>query len=77
MEDLKAYFDSQNEPKYLSKAKAKSEVKKDILATIVSQYIGRDYCLISNMNKIYGIIWVKCTPGIQSGLTGNEDLLYK
>ena len=57
MENPKASFDTKNEPKYLYKDEAKSEVKKAILDAIVRQYIDRDAILVSNMNKIYVIIW--------------------
>ena len=39
MEDPKASFDTKKEPKYLNKTETRSEVKKYILAKIVSRYI--------------------------------------
>ena len=41
MEDPKVSFDAKNEPKYLDETEAKSEVMKDILTSIVRQYIDR------------------------------------
>ena len=76
MEDPKASFDTNNEPKDLIEAEAKSEIKKSILDTIVSKY-ERGARLVSNMNKIYGIIWGQCTPGPQSVLNRNNDFFYK
>ena len=64
MEDPKASFNIQNGPKYLNETEAKSEFKKAILAVRVRQYIEREARLISDMNKIYVIIWVQCTPGL-------------
>ena len=58
MEDPKDSFDTKNEQKYLNETEAKSEFKKSILATRVRRYIEREAILVSNMNMIYGIIWV-------------------
>ena len=77
MEDLKASFDTKNEPKDLNESEVRSEVKKDILAVRVRRYIEREAILVSNMNKIYGIIRGQCTPVLQSVLKGNEDLHSK
>ena len=65
MEDPKAYFNIKNEPKYLNKTEAKSEVKKGILSAIVRQYIEKYSSLVSN------IIWGQCNTGIKSVLKGN------
>ena len=50
---------------------------RQILATILRQYIEIEAILVSNMNKIYGIIWGQCTPGLQSVFKGNEDFPNK
>ena len=71
MEYSKASLDAKNEPKYLDETEANYEVQKAILAARVRQYIERWARLVSNMNKIYCIIWGQCTPGIQSVLKGN------
>ena len=68
MEDPKAYLDTKNETKYLNEAEAKSRFKKYVLAERGRQYIEREVILVSNRNKIYGIIWGYCTPGLQSVL---------
>ena len=68
MEDPKASFET---------IESKSEFKKYILATRVRQYIERESILVSNMKKMYIIIWVQCTPGIQLVLKVNKDLPYK
>ena len=47
------------------------------MAERVRQYIDREAQLVSNMNKLYGIIWGQCTPGLKSVLKGNEDFFYK
>ena len=65
MEDPKAIFDTKNELKYLNETGANYEVKKAIIAARVRQYIEREVRLVSNMNKIYGIIWGQCTLGLQ------------
>ena len=39
--NLKAYFDTNNKPKYLTTDEAKSEVKKSILVSKVRQFIER------------------------------------
>ena len=65
MVNTKAYFGAKNEPKGLDETEAKYEVNKYVFAAIVSQYIDRRVRLVSNMNKIYGIIWVQCTPRLQ------------
>ena len=70
MEHPKAYFDSRNKPKYLNEAEAKYEVKVDILDARERQYIEIEARLVSNMNKIYGIVWGQCNPGLQSVLKG-------
>ena len=77
MEDLKASFDTKNEPKDLNESEVRSEVKKDILAVRVRRYIEREAILVSNMNKVYGIIRGQCTPVLQSVLKGKEDLTSK
>ena len=71
MEDPKACFVTKNEPKHFDETEAKSEVKKDILSARVRKYIYREKRLVANMNKIYGIMWVECTPGLQSVLKVN------
>ena len=50
---------------------------RQILDTIVREYIEIEAILVSNMNIIYGIIWGQCTPGLQSHLKVNEDFPYK
>ena len=65
MEDTKVSSDAKNEPKYLDETEAKSEVNKAILCARVRHYIEKEERLISNMNKTYGIILGKCTPGLQ------------
>ena len=77
MEDLKSSLDTKNEPKNLKKAEAKSEVKKYILDARVRQYPEREAIFFSNMNKNYGIICVKFTPGLQSVFKGNENFPSK
>ena len=63
--DPKATSNAKNEPKYLTSYEAKYKVNKAILAEIVRHYIEREARLGFNMNKIYGIIWVQFTLGIQ------------
>ena len=77
MEDPMASFETKNEPKDLYETESKSEFKKYVLATRVRHYIERESILVSNMNKMYIIIWVQCTPGIQSVLKVNKYLPYK
>ena len=72
-EGLHVFFYYNNKPEDLTKEESSSEVNKAILAAIVRQYIKREARLASNMNKIYGTIWGKCTPGLQSVLKGNEE----
>ena len=55
--DTESFFYASNKPKNPTSYEAKSEVKKSILAEIVCQYIERETSLVSNINKIYGIIW--------------------
>ena len=69
----KASFDTKNEPTQLNEAEANSVVKKAILASRLRYCIYREARLVSNMNKIYGIIWGQCTTGLQSVLKGNEE----
>ena len=69
----KAYFDANNEHKYLTSDEGKYEVKKVILYPRVRQYIEREARLGSKINKIYSIIWGQCTPGLKLALKGNED----
>ena len=69
----KASFETKNEPTHLNEAEANYDVKKAILASRVRYCIYREARLVSNMNKIYGIIWGQCTPGLQSVLKGNEE----
>ena len=57
--DPKSSFDANNEPKDLTPYEENYEVKKEILATSVRQYIESCSKLASKMNIIYGIIWVK------------------
>ena len=77
MDDIKDPFDNKKEPKYLNETEAESEVKKAILAATVRWYIETEARLVSNMNRIYGIIWRQCTSGIHSVLKGNEYFLSK
>ena len=64
MEDTKASFYTKKS-KHLDETVAKSEFKKAILVARVRKYIEREVRLVSNMNKIYGIIWGQCTLGLQ------------
>ena len=50
-----------------------SEVDKDVLASRVRKYTKRGSILASNMNRIYGFIWLQFPPGIQPLLKGNND----
>ena len=61
----------------LDETETKYEVKKDIPSKRTRQYIEMETRLVSNMNKIYGIIWGQCTPGLQSVLKENEDFPSK
>ena len=72
MEDPKSFFGAKDKLKYLDETEAKYGVKKSIPAAISRQYIDREVRLVPNMNKIYGIILVKFTPGLQSVLKVNE-----
>ena len=65
IEDPKAPFDTNNEPKYLNETEAKSEFKKYVLDERVRKYIEREARLVSSMKKSYGIICGYCTPGLQ------------
>ena len=55
--DPKTSFDAKNERKYITSYKEKSVVNKSILAATLRQYIDREARFVSNMNKIYVIIW--------------------
>ena len=70
--DIKSSFDAKNEPKNLNPYGARSEVKKAILASRVRNYIVKWEILASNMNRIYGIIWGRFNPGLQSVLKGKK-----
>ena len=72
--DPKASFDAINEPKYLTPYDSKSEAKKAIPDSILRQYTEREAIFVSNMNNIYGIIWGKCTLGLQSFTSKTEKL---
>ena len=76
MEDPKASFYTKNEPIYLNKAGAKSEVKKYILNSIIRQYIEREVRLVSNTQKMYGIIWGQCNSGLRSVLKENLNFPF-
>ena len=69
----KSSFDANNKPKDLNLYESKSEVKRAIHTTRLRQYIEREARPASNMNKIYGIIWVQCTPEIHFVSKGNRD----
>ena len=71
--DPKSYFDANNDPTDLTPYEAISEAQKSILAARVRQYIKREEIIYSNMNRIYGIIWGQCIPGLQSVLNWNEN----
>ena len=64
LKDPKYFSDYNNNPKELNTEEARSEVNKAILNVILWQYIARETRLVSNMNRIYGIIWRKFTLGI-------------
>ena len=57
MGDTKSSFGTKNEPKGLNEIEAKSKFNKSILDARVRQYIYSESRLVSNMNKIYGIVW--------------------
>ena len=62
LKEPKYLFDYNNKPKGLTADEERSEVEKSILAARVSKYIKNYERLAFNMNRIYGIIWVKCIP---------------
>ena len=71
--DTKSSFDANNWTKNITPDEANYEVKKAILYSRVRQYIERYKILAYKRNILYGIIWLKCTPGLQSVLEGNEE----
>ena len=75
--DTKVYFEANNEPKYLTSEEIMYELNKAILYAIVRQYIEGETILGSDMNKIYSIIWGKCSPGLQSALKENKEYPIK
>ena len=72
LKDPKTFFGANNEPKDITIDEKSSEVNEAILAARLRQYIKREARLSSNMNIIYGIIWVQWNPGLKSVLKVNK-----
>ena len=72
-EGPQVFFYYNNNTKDLTTEEARSELNKAILAARVRHYIKQEARLASNMNRVYSIIWGRCTPGLQSVMKGNGD----
>ena len=70
VEDPKDSFDTKNQPKHLNETEATYEVNKAILYARVRHYIERGGIMVSNINKICGIIWGTVYAGSKVSFEG-------
>ena len=61
-------FEEDNMPKCLDEEEAKSILNKKRLNLGIKKYRIKEEKIKENMNKIYGILFVQCTPSLQSVL---------